>query len=55
MQERRTKAKGRFNSIDEGTITEIKEHLEQYHSPEQLAGRMKREARTMLAMRQFIK
>jgi transposase, IS30 family len=45
MKDRRAKAKVRFNNVGEGIITEIKEHLEQYHSPEQLAGRMKREGR----------
>lgn len=43
MQTRRAEAKGRFKSVRAGTIEEIKERLAQYHSPEQLSGRMKLE------------
>jgi len=43
MKDRRAKAKVRFKGVSDGTMTEIKQRLEQYHSPEQLAGRMKRE------------
>jgi transposase, IS30 family len=41
MTVRRAKSKGRFKRISDPTIAEIKQRLEQYHSPEQLAGRMK--------------
>jgi len=40
---RRVKFKGRFKSISTATIESVKQRLEQYHSPEQIAGRMKQE------------
>jgi transposase, IS30 family len=43
MQTRRQQAKQRFMSISASTITEVKQRLEQYHSPEQLSGQMKRQ------------
>lgn len=43
MRNRRTENKGRFKRISSDTIGEIKQHLCQYHSPEQIAGRMKHE------------
>jgi len=43
MQTRRQEAKIRFKSVSTDTIEEIKQRLEEYHSPEQLAGRMKQE------------
>ncbi|WP_271254650.1 helix-turn-helix domain-containing protein [Pseudanabaena sp. Chao 1811] len=43
MQARRKQAKVRFQSISDKTIAEVKQRLEQHHSPEQLAGRMERE------------
>jgi transposase, IS30 family len=43
MQERRAQSKQKFMSINESSIEEVKQRLEQYHSPEQLSGRMKRE------------
>jgi IS30 family transposase len=43
MKRRRGKAKGKFMSIENKAIEQIKQSLEQYHSPEQLAGRMRRE------------
>ena len=43
MKARRKKAKVRFQSISAETIKEVKQRLEQHHSPEQLAGRMERE------------
>ena len=43
MKARHQKAKVRFQSVRAETITEVKQRLEQHHSPEQLAGRMKRE------------
>jgi len=43
MKARRKQAKVRFQSVNAETITEVKQRLEQHHSPEQLAGRMKLE------------
>jgi IS30 family transposase len=43
MKARRQQAKVKFSSIKAETITEVKQRLEQHHSPEQLAGRMNRE------------
>jgi IS30 family transposase len=43
MQARRKQAKVRFQSINDKTIKEVKQRLKQHHSPEQLAGRMRRE------------
>lgn len=43
MKARRKQAKVRFQSISDKMIAEVKQRLEQHHSPEQLAGRMKRE------------
>jgi transposase, IS30 family len=43
MQERRAQSKQKFMSLSESTLEEVKQRLEQYHSPEQLSGRMKRE------------
>lgn len=36
MQTRRAQSKQKFMSISESTITEVKQRLEQYHSPQQL-------------------
>ena len=43
MQARRKQAKVRFQRVSPDTITEVKQRLEQHHSPEQIAGRMKLE------------
>jgi IS30 family transposase len=43
MQARRKKAKVRFQRVSDKTIAEVKQRLEQHHSPEQVAGRMERE------------
>ncbi len=43
MQTRRQQSKQRFMSISPSTIEQVKHRLEQYHSPEQLSGRMKHE------------
>jgi IS30 family transposase len=40
---RRKQAKVEFQSVSATTITEVKQRLEQHHSPEQIAGRMKLE------------
>jgi transposase, IS30 family len=43
MQERKVQSKQKFISFSESTLEEVKQRLEQYHSPKQLSGRMKRE------------
>jgi IS30 family transposase len=43
MKARREKAKVKFQNVSATTIAEVKERLEQHHSPEQIAGRMKLE------------
>jgi transposase, IS30 family len=43
MKTRRKQAKVKFQNISATTITEVKQRLEQHHSPEQIAGRMKLE------------
>ena len=43
MQARRKQAKLRFQSVSPDKIAEVKQRLEQHHSPEQIAGRMKLE------------
>jgi len=43
MQIRRQQSKTAFSCVSEHCIFEIKQRLKQYHSPEQIAGRLKRE------------
>ena len=43
MKARREKAKVKFQNVSAATITEVKQRLEQHHSPEQIAGRMRLE------------
>ena len=43
MKTRRKQAKAKFQNVSAKTIAEVKERLEQHHSPEQIAGRMKLE------------
>jgi len=43
MKTRRKEAKVKFHSVSVNTIAEVKQRLEQHHSPEQIAGRMKLE------------
>ena len=43
MKARRKQAKVRFQKFSAKTISEVKQRLEQHHSPEQLAGRMKQD------------
>ena len=43
MKARREKAKVKFQNDSATTIAEVKQRLEQHHSPEQIAGRMKLE------------
>ncbi len=45
MQQRRKAAKTTFGSITPECIIQVKLRLEQYHSPEQIAGRLKREGK----------
>lgn len=49
MQERRSQSKSAFSSISEICIAEIKERLKQYPSPEQIAGRLKREGQALIS------
>ena len=44
-QSRRQASKPRFGSVSAETITEIKARLNQYHSPEQIVGRLQREGK----------
>jgi IS30 family transposase len=44
-RQRRAKSKGRFKRVSATTIEEVKQGLEQYHSPEQIAGRIKQEGK----------
>ena len=48
-RQRRSKSKGRFKKISATTIEEVKQGLEQYHSPEQIAGRMKQEGKATVS------
>ena len=43
MKARRKSAKVRFQSVNDKMIAKVKQRLEQHHSPEQIAGRMKLE------------
>ena len=43
MQTRRAQSKHQFMSISESTLEQVNQRLEQYHSPQQLSGRLKRE------------
>lgn len=45
QQERRENSKTAFENISEDTIVEIKRRLKKYHSPEQIAGRLKLEGK----------
>jgi transposase, IS30 family len=38
---RRAKSKERFKGVKTATVEELKQRLKQYHSPEQISGRMK--------------
>ena len=49
MQERRRQSKTAFNNISEVCIGEIKQRLKQYHSPEQIAGRLKLEEQASIS------
>jgi transposase, IS30 family len=43
MQQRRQRAKTAFEQLSPATVSQIKARLKQYHSPQQIAGRLKRE------------
>lgn len=49
MKERREQTKSRFSSASEQCIAEIKQRLRQYHSPEQIAGRLSRQGQATLS------
>ena len=49
MQTRRQQSKTTFSHVSETCIFEIKARLKQYHSPEQIAGRLKREGRARIS------
>ena len=49
IQVRRQQAKTAFSCVSENCIFEIKQRLRQYHSPEQIAGRMKREGQARIS------
>jgi transposase, IS30 family len=49
MQTRRAQSKTKFRHICETTIEQVKHRLEQYHSPEQLSGRMKHEGLSQIS------
>ena len=46
---RRAKSKTKFNQVTEEMITEIKSRLKEYHSPEQIAGRLKKEGKKTIS------
>jgi transposase, IS30 family len=49
MQVRRQQSKTAFSCVSEICISEIKARLKLYHSPEQIAGRLKREGRVQIS------
>ncbi|MEY3299848.1 MAG: hypothetical protein RLZZ597_3108 [Cyanobacteriota bacterium] len=49
MQTRRQQSKTGFSRVSEICIFEIKARLKQYHSPKQIAGRLKREGRARIS------
>jgi IS30 family transposase len=49
MQERRRRSKSAFSGVTELCIAEIKQRLKQYHSPEQIAGRLKHEGNASIS------
>ncbi|MGH2415573.1 MAG: IS30 family transposase [Microcystaceae cyanobacterium] len=49
MAQRRSQSKTTFSSISEECVAEIKARLQQYHSPEQIAGRLRREGSSLLS------
>ena len=49
MRERRRQSKRKYSSQSEETIAETKARLRQYHSLEQIAGRLKQEGRSLVS------
>ena len=49
MQTRRQQSKSAFSHVSEDCIFEVKARLKEYHSPEQIAGRLKREGRARIS------
>lgn len=49
MQARRQQSKTRFSGVSERCIAEVKQRLQQYHSPEQIAGRLRREGQDCIS------
>jgi IS30 family transposase len=49
MEERRRQSKTAFSNVSEVCIAEIKNRLKQYHSPEQIAGRLRQEGATSVS------
>jgi len=49
MQVRRQQSKTAFSCVSEICISEIKQRLKRYHSPEQIAGRLKREGQAQIS------
>ena len=49
MRMRRQQSKTAFSCVSEICIFEIKQRLKQYHSPEQIAGRLKREGQAQIS------
>lgn len=48
-EERRQHSKMRFSGVTETCIAEVKRRLQQYHSPEQIAGRLRREGQDCIS------
>ena len=49
MQERRRQSKSAFSGVSELWIADIKQRLNQYHSPEQIAGRLQHEGKASMS------
>ncbi len=49
MQARRQQSQSRFSGVTETCIAELKERLQQYHSPEQISGRLRREGQVAIS------
>jgi IS30 family transposase len=49
MQARRQQAKTAFSCVTEKCVAEVKQRLEYYHSPEQIAGRLRQEGQILIS------
>lgn len=49
MQARRQQSKTRFSGVTESCIAELKQRLQQYHSPEQISGRLRLEGQVAIS------